>query len=203
MPIFRSTGATRDTMAGMPNDFSPGALKLELQRLSVLTLPRREYLTFADIDVARVGRLLDSVQAQQPQDFASLLSLQGVGAKTARAMSFIADIVHGAPASFRDPETYSFAHGGKDGHPFPVDRALYDTSIQFPVGRDTPCATRHAEEAGCLFAVPNRNRRLPRGGNVTPDGPPVASRPAICRQSHSQRDGKSPQGSNTDRRDIH
>ena len=128
--IASESQAARKAMAGMPNDFSPGALKLELQRLSVLTLPRREYLTFADIDVARVGRLLDSVQAQQPRDFAGLLSLQGVGAKTARAMALIADIVYGAPASFRDPATYSFAHGGKDGHPFPVDRALYDTSIQ-------------------------------------------------------------------------
>jgi hypothetical protein len=129
-------------MAGMPNDFSPGALKLELQRLRVLTLPQREYLTFAVIDVARVGRLLDSVQAQQPQDFASLLSVQGVGAKTARAMSLIADIVHGAPASFCDPETYSLAHGGKDGHPFPVDRALYDTSIHFLL--DAVCRARLA-----------------------------------------------------------
>jgi len=128
--VASESQAAREAMAGMPRDFSPGALKLELQRLSVLTLPRREYLTFADIDVKRVGRLLDSVQAQQPQDFASLLSLQGVGAKTARAMALIADIVYGAPASFRDPATYSFAHGGKDGHPFPVDRALYDTSIQ-------------------------------------------------------------------------
>jgi len=128
--VASESQAAREAMAGMPRDFSPGALKLELQRLSVLTLPRREYLTFADIDVKRVGRLLDSVQAQQPQDFASLLSLQGVGAKTARAMALIADIVYGAPASFRDPATYSFAHGGKDGHPFPIDRALYDTSIQ-------------------------------------------------------------------------
>ena len=114
----------------MPGDFKPGALKLELQRLSVLNMPRREYLTFADFDVARVGRLLGSVQAQRPRDFAELLSLQGVGAKTARAMALITDIVYGAPASFRDTATYSFAHGGKDGHPFPVNRALYDTSIR-------------------------------------------------------------------------
>mgnify|MGYP000629429878 CR=1 FL=1 len=45
-------------------------------------------------------------------------------------MALIADIVYGAPTSFRDPATYSFAHGGKDGYPFPVDRALYDRSIE-------------------------------------------------------------------------
>ena len=121
---------TRQAMVRMPGDFGAGGLRRVLQRLSVLTLPRREYLTFADIDVTRVGRLLDGLQAHQPQDFAGLLALQGVGAKTARAMSLIADIVYGAPASFRDPATYSFAHGGKDGYPFPVDRTLYDTSIR-------------------------------------------------------------------------
>ena len=71
----------------MPGDFKPGALKLELQRLSVLNMPRREYLTFADFDVARVGRLFDSVQAQRPRGFAELLSLQGMSAQTARAMT--------------------------------------------------------------------------------------------------------------------
>lgn len=128
--VANESKAAREAMAGMTTDFKPGALKTELQRLSVLDMPRREYLTFADFDVRRVSRLLDTVQAQAPADFASLLSLQGLGAKTARAMALIADIVYGAPTSFRDPATYSFTHGGKDGYPFPVDRALYDRSIQ-------------------------------------------------------------------------
>ncbi|MBN1152638.1 MAG: DUF763 domain-containing protein, partial [Dehalococcoidia bacterium] len=127
--VAAESQAARNAMAGMVRDFKPGGLKLELERLSVLTMPRREYLTIADIDVKRVGRLLDAVQVHEPRDFASLIALQGMGARTARAMALIADIVYGAPTSFRDPATYSFAHGGKDGYPFPVDRTLYDTSI--------------------------------------------------------------------------
>jgi hypothetical protein len=53
-----------------------------------------------------------------------------VGPKTVRALSLISELVYGAPPSFRDPARYSFAHGGKDGYPFPVDRQTYDQSIQ-------------------------------------------------------------------------
>ncbi len=128
--VARESTAARTAMVAMSHDFAQGGLGREFQRVSVLTMPKREYLTSDDIDVGRIGRLMDAVQEQQPQGFESLLGLRGVGAKTARAMALIADIVYGAPTSFRDPATYSFAHGGKDGHPFPVDRALYDMSIE-------------------------------------------------------------------------
>ena len=65
----------------------------------------------------------------QPGNFAGLLGLRGVGAKTIRALSLISDIVYGARPSFRDPARFSFAHGGKDGTPYPVDRENYDLSI--------------------------------------------------------------------------
>ena len=55
--------------------------------------------------------------------------MPGVGPQTIRALSLIAELVYGATPSFRDPVGYSFAHGGKDGHPYPVDRANYDHSI--------------------------------------------------------------------------
>ncbi len=128
--VAHESDATRDAITRMTADFRPGTLKSEFERVSVLSMPKREYLVVEDINVSRIGRILDAVQEQTPRDFAHLLSLSGFGAKTARAMALIADIVYGAPASFRDPATYSFAHGGKDGHPFPVDRAVYDTSIQ-------------------------------------------------------------------------
>ncbi|HEY8450109.1 MAG TPA: DUF763 domain-containing protein, partial [Bacillota bacterium] len=61
--------------------------------------------------------------------FEQLLAVPGVGAQTVRALAMVAEIVHGAPLSFRDPVRYSFAHGGKDGHPFPVNRTLYERSL--------------------------------------------------------------------------
>ena len=66
---------------------------------------------------------------RQVDSFEGLVGLEGVGAKTIRALSLISELVYGAPASFRDPARFSFAHGGKDGIPYPVDRDTYDQSI--------------------------------------------------------------------------
>jgi uncharacterized protein len=65
------------------------------------------------------------------ESFEQLLALPGVGAKTLRALSLAAEIMYGVPGSFRDPAVYAFAHGGKDGHPYPVDRETYDTTIGY------------------------------------------------------------------------
>jgi hypothetical protein len=56
--------------------------------------------------------------------------MEGVGAKTIRALALVSELVYGAKASVRDPARFSFAHGGKDGHPYPVDRSTYDRSIE-------------------------------------------------------------------------
>ena len=74
--------------------------------------------------------LLRTYEAQ-PERFEQLLGLPGVGAKTLRSLSLIAELIYNAPASRRDPAAYSFAHGGKDGHPYHVDRQLYDENIEF------------------------------------------------------------------------
>jgi hypothetical protein len=66
-----------------------------------------------------------------PQDFSALLLQPGIGAKTIRALALIAEVTHAAPLSFRDPVTYTFAVGGKDGWPYPVDRNAYDRSVAF------------------------------------------------------------------------
>jgi len=60
-----------------------------------------------------------------------LRSVPGVGPKTIRALALVSDIVYGSPASMKDPARFSFAHGGKDGHPYPVNRVVYDESIHY------------------------------------------------------------------------
>jgi uncharacterized protein len=72
-----------------------------------------------DIDLARLGKTLSAVADRGPQDFAELL-LPGHGARTLLALALVAEVVHGAPSRFADPARFSLAHGGKDGHPFPV-----------------------------------------------------------------------------------
>ena len=75
-------------------------------------------------------KIILSTYERQPEDFEKLLGLSGVGAKTLRALSLIAELVHGVAPSYRDPARYSFTHGGKDGIPYPVDRPTYDKSIE-------------------------------------------------------------------------
>lgn len=66
----------------------------------------------------------------QPASYEELIALRGMGPKMIRALALISDLIYGTKPSFKDPVKYSFAHGGKDGFPYPVDRATYDNSIQ-------------------------------------------------------------------------
>ncbi|MCX5708482.1 MAG: DUF763 domain-containing protein [Candidatus Omnitrophica bacterium] len=76
-------------------------------------------------------RILVKVCDQKPKNYEKLLSLEGVGPKTMRALSLVSEVVYGAKPSYEDPARYSFAHGGKDATPYPVDRQTYDASIEF------------------------------------------------------------------------
>ncbi|HZU18037.1 MAG TPA: DUF763 domain-containing protein [Candidatus Dormibacteraeota bacterium] len=108
---------------------APGTVTRELQRLRELTMPRRHRARLSDLDPERIERVLRHAHAAQPEDFTDLLAVPGVGARTLRALSLVAELAYGEPASVRDPVSFSFAHGGKDGTPFPVDRATYDATI--------------------------------------------------------------------------
>ncbi|MDD3614174.1 MAG: DUF763 domain-containing protein [Candidatus Pacebacteria bacterium] len=76
-------------------------------------------------------KILYLVCEHQPETYEKLLSLKGVGPKTIRALSLVSEIIYGAKPSYRDPARYSFAHGGKDSTPYPVDRQTYDQTIKF------------------------------------------------------------------------
>jgi len=108
----------------------PDKLVRELRRAQELSLPGRHDIAPSDIRPESFRRVLLKTYEHPPEDFEALLALPGVGPKTVRALALIADLVYGAKASLRDPATFSFAHGGKDGIPYPVDRPTYDRSIE-------------------------------------------------------------------------
>ncbi|MDI6888901.1 MAG: DUF763 domain-containing protein [Methanocellales archaeon] len=84
-----------------------------------------------DMDITKQGmKVLQKAHEIQPESYEELLSLKGMGPRKIRALALISDLIYGTQPSWRDPVKYSFAHGGKDGHPYPVDRAVYDSSIQ-------------------------------------------------------------------------
>jgi len=81
------------------------------------------------VDLKRLGAILALAYEREFADFASLLLLENLGPRTLQSLALIAEVVHGAPSRFTDPARFSFAHGGKDGHPFPVPLKTYDESI--------------------------------------------------------------------------
>jgi hypothetical protein len=94
-----------------------------------LDMPSRHALLLRDFDPRHLRTVLLSTYERAPDSFETLLGLEGVGARTLRALALVADVIYGTPASTRDPARFAFAHGGKDGTPFPVDRVTYDQTI--------------------------------------------------------------------------
>jgi hypothetical protein len=93
------------------------------------TLPAHHGLDVNPFRGKRLAHVAAALHEAQAEDFTGLLSVSGVGAKALRSLAFVAEVVYGAPPSFRDPAVYSHAHGGKDGIPFPVQREEYDRNI--------------------------------------------------------------------------
>lgn len=100
-----------------------------MKDFSRLILPAHHDVQASDVDLRRLGALLYITREQQPQNFEDLLMLEGVGPRTMQSLALVSEVIHGAPARFYDPARFSFAHGGKDGHPFPVPTKTYDESI--------------------------------------------------------------------------
>jgi hypothetical protein len=99
-------------------------------RSADLRMPSPHALSEKDLDPSTVKKVLLKTYERQAADFEQLLGEPGLGPKALRSLSLIAEIIYRAPASRRDPAAYSFAHGGKDGHPYPVNRALYDANLE-------------------------------------------------------------------------
>ncbi len=119
----------RTVITEIATEERPEKVITELKRLKTLNLPARHQIFARDLHPDSLRKIVLSAYERQPQDFERLLGLSGVGPKTIRALSLIAELVHGVEPSYRDPARYSFAHGGKDGVPYTVDRKTYDQSI--------------------------------------------------------------------------
>ena len=108
----------------------PKKVTNEIRKMKTLEMPRHHMLQVADLHPDRLDRILVNAYESQPADYTDLLATRGVGAKGLRALSLVAELTYGAKTSARDPASFSFAHGGKDGTPFPVDRETYDITIE-------------------------------------------------------------------------
>jgi uncharacterized protein len=94
-----------------------------------LTMPPHHDVRAEDVDLERLGAVLAVAHDRELKTFADLLLVEKLGPRTLQSLALVAEVIHGTPTRFRDPARFSFAHGGKDGHPFPVPLATYDESI--------------------------------------------------------------------------
>jgi uncharacterized protein len=108
----------------------PDLVLSALRGLPALEMPRRHAVAVADVNQRYLEKILLATYDRAPEDFETLLGMPGVGARTLRALALVSEIVYGTPASTRDPARFSFAHGGKDGFPYPVDTGTYDKTIE-------------------------------------------------------------------------
>jgi uncharacterized protein len=119
----------RDASAALARG-KPDVILSAVSKIPALTMPRRHALLLADVNPTYLEKILLKTYERAPGDFETLLGMEGVGARTLRALALVSEVIYGTPASTRDPARFSFAHGGKDGTPFPVDKGTYDKTIE-------------------------------------------------------------------------
>ena len=95
-----------------------------------IVMPAHHEVLEQDVDLKRLGGVLATAYESQPQDFESLMLTPGLGPRTLQSLALVSEVIYGTPSRFTDPARFSFAHGGKDGHPFPVPLKIYDESIR-------------------------------------------------------------------------
>ncbi len=101
-----------------------------LAALRHLKMPDHHEVLAENVDLKRLGAVLATAYERDLKDFANLLLVENLGPRTLQSMAMIAEVIHGTPTRFEDPARFSFALGGKDGHPFPVPLKTYDESIE-------------------------------------------------------------------------
>jgi len=126
--VAETSCSTRESSVQLTRQ-TPVSLVGELTHLRSIRLPKRHEILVSDINPSRLAGIFARTYEAQVADFRALLGVPGVGAKTLRALALISELVYGATPSYDDPARYSYAHGGKDGIPYPVDRPLYDQTI--------------------------------------------------------------------------
>jgi hypothetical protein len=113
-----------------PPDHEAPAVRTDTPPQPHLRMPARHDVRASDVELKRLHAVLAAAADRGPKDFAELLLTPGIGARTVASLALVAEVVHGAPCRFSDPARFSMAHGGKDGHPFPVPLRVYDETIR-------------------------------------------------------------------------
>jgi hypothetical protein len=125
-----------------------------------LHLPAHHEVLASDVLLRRLHATLAAAADRGPKDFTELLLIPGVGARTVAALAFVAEVIYGAPARFADPARFSFAHGGKDGHPFPVALKVYDETLRVMKAAVSKARLGNSERLRALRRLDSQARAL-------------------------------------------
>ncbi|HEY0669046.1 MAG TPA: DUF763 domain-containing protein [Sphingobacteriaceae bacterium] len=123
--VAREASSARNSVMNMASE-PPQQMITEIKKL---VMPAHHDVRVPNIDLKRLGAMLWLVQEKEPASFEDLLLLEGMGPRTLQSMALVSEVIYGTPSRFKDPARFSFAHGGKDGHPFPVPLKVYDETI--------------------------------------------------------------------------
>jgi hypothetical protein len=176
----RRAGASRKGQLDLLYALGPGGIARELAALEgaapVAALPEPEPQPFLphlvmpahhdvrakDVLQPRLQATLAAAADRGPEDFAALLLVPGIGARTVKALAMVAEVVHGAPYRFTDPARFSLAHGGKDRHPFPVPLKVYDQTIGVLKSAIRNARLGREEELAAIRRLDDQARRIER-----------------------------------------
>ena len=191
----RRAAASRDSQLDLLGRMGPAGIVRELGRIGEapsraaapepqgllphLVMPGHHEVRPENIVERRLHGALAAAADRGPEDFAALLLVPGIGARTVRALAMVAEIVHGAPCRFTDPARFSLAHGGKDRHPYPVPTLVFDRTIAVMKSAVRKAKLGNAEELAAIQRLDDQARQLER----TTTGP---SLPALLAEERSR-----------------
>jgi hypothetical protein len=127
-----------------------------------LQMPAHHEVRASDVVLKRLHGALAAAAERGPQDFADLLLTPGVGARTVASLALVSEVVYGAPSRFSDPARFAMAHGGKDGHPFPVPLKVYDETIRVLKRAVDHARLGNDEKLAAIRQLDSHARRLDR-----------------------------------------
>ena len=161
--------------------------RAEAPLLPHLVMPAHHDVRPKDVLIRRLHGALAAAADRGPADFAELLMVPGVGARTVRSLAMVAEVIHGAPCRFADPARFSLAHGGKDREPFPVPTQVYDRTIAVLKAAVAKARLGDDERLGAIRRLDAQARRLERRAG----GPDLAGYLAAERRASPDLGGRS------------
>ncbi|WP_092496267.1 DUF763 domain-containing protein [Faunimonas pinastri] len=162
--LLRDLGPDRiaSEVAEMEGRTDPPTPPTDQFMLPHLIMPAHHDVRPKDVIIRRLHGALAAAAEAGPTDFADLLLVPGVGARTVRSLAMVAEVVHGAPCRFDDPARFSLAHGGKDRHPYPVPTIVFDKTIEVLKSAVTQAKLGNDEKLDAIRRLDEQTRRLER-----------------------------------------